>query len=119
MPVVLYEAHPSVREDFGKAALMRGPLVYCVEEADNGPDLHRYALPGDPHFKVRFDEKLLGGVALITGDAVKTGGQWPPDVLYREAGPRIKSSAALTWIPYYAWANRSLGELKVWLPREA
>jgi DUF1680 family protein len=119
MPVVLYEANPAVREDFGKTALMRGPLVYCLEEADNGADLHHYALSDDPHFKVSFDEKLLGGIALITGEAVKFKTPWPPDVLYREAGPRIESSAPLVWIPYYAWANRGLGEMKVWLPRRA
>jgi DUF1680 family protein len=117
MPVVLYEANPAVREDFGKAALMRGPLVYCVEEADNGTDLHHYALPATPHFKVRFDEKLLGGITLITGDAVKFEAQWPPDILYREAAPRSGSSATLVWIPYYSWANRGPGEMKVWLPR--
>jgi DUF1680 family protein len=116
MPPVLYSANPAVREDIGKAALMRGPIVYCVEEADNGGDLHRYTLKGDPHFKTHYAEDLLGGIVRITGDSIKLETEWQQNVLYRRTGPDTYSPKQLVWIPYYAWANRGPGEMRVWLP---
>jgi DUF1680 family protein len=55
MPVIRLAAHPQVRENAGRVALQRGPLVYCLEEADNGPVLTDIVLPLEPEFQTTFD----------------------------------------------------------------
>jgi DUF1680 family protein len=116
MPAVLVEANPRVRENRGKAALMRGPLVYCLEETDNGPELFnlRLGTPGD--ITVTHEKDLLQGVTVLscTGKREK---DWDNDDLYREAGEPILEDRELRFIPYYAWANREPGEMAVWLRR--
>ena len=117
MPVSFISANPRIREDAGKVAVSRGPLVYCLEEADNGRDLHLLRLG-----KVRPEEcradwkpgKLEGIVEITTPGLREDAGGWG-DTLY-SAGKEISSSpVSLTWIPYYAWANRSPGEMLVWI----
>jgi DUF1680 family protein len=118
MPVTLNRANPAVREDVGKVAVSRGPLVYCLEEADNGPRLHLISLSAAPQFSVEHRCELLGGVSVITGEGETLSADWPEPGLYapeREAASPAKTKKRLTWIPYYAWANRGLGEMLVWL----
>lgn len=61
MPVRLVSANPRVRQDAGLVAIARGPLIYCVEGADNGEDLHRLSLAPDPEFRAEARPDLLGG----------------------------------------------------------
>ncbi|GAI25773.1 unnamed protein product, partial [marine sediment metagenome] len=114
MPIELVRAHPEVREDIGCVAIQRGPLVYCLEHVDNNVPLHRIVLPKDAKLKVRFEPDLLDGVVVIRGDAfVMDDSDWDAQ-LYRvseEQRKRFKISA----IPYYAWANRGRGEMRVWI----
>ncbi|MDR0553252.1 MAG: glycoside hydrolase family 127 protein [Treponema sp.] len=117
MPVRVNEANPAVRENAGKIALSRGPIVYCLEEADNGPNLHLLYLPSGSEFKTEFKENLLGGVETITADALVLRNDWPEDALYRKASPPVYNPKTITWIPYYAWANRGKGEMRVWMNR--
>jgi DUF1680 family protein len=119
MPVRINEANPLVREDIGKISLSRGPIVYCLEEADNGGDLHLLHLPSAGHceFKTEFKEDLLGGIETIGTEALVLKNDWPKNMLYREASDPIYSRKVLTWIPYYAWANRGKGEMCVWINR--
>ena len=114
MPVERMEAHPKVRQDAGRVALQRGPLVYCLEEVDNGPNLADVVIPSGAEFTVTFDPQLLGGVAVIGGAAVRRDPQEWQDALYRPAGSKM---ARFTFkaVPYYAWANRQPGEMQVWL----
>jgi len=117
MPVERIEAHPAVHEDAGRAALQRGPVVYCLEEVDNGPHLRDVVLPRDTPLDVTYDPDLLGGVVVIRGQGWRRDpAAWGGD-LYRPAGSLTKAMT-VTAIPYYAWANRALGEMLVWL-REA
>jgi DUF1680 family protein len=118
MPVVVNAAHPMVRENIGKAALSRGPLVYCLEEADNGKDLHLLFLEERPDFQIRYEKDLLGGITVITSDALMLQKDWPDNLLYRPAASPAYRKRSLTWIPYYAWANRSEGEMAVWIDQE-
>jgi DUF1680 family protein len=118
MPVVVNSAHPMVRENIGKAALSRGPLVYCLEEADNGKDLHLLFLEEQPDFNLRYEKDLLGGITVITSDALMLQKDWPDDLLYRPAASPNYTARSLTWIPYYAWANRGEGEMAVWIHKE-
>ena len=114
MPVERIEAHPSVRHDCGRVALQRGPMVYCLEEADNSKDLNDIVLPRNSPLRVKFDRTLLGGVPVITAAAKRRDAKSWKGGLYRPAGTRMKP-AVLKAIPYFAWANRGAGEMIVWI----
>jgi hypothetical protein len=111
MPVRRVLAHEQVKEDRGRVALMRGPIVYCAEGADNGGSVMNLLVRDETEFTPSFRKDLLRGVEVITGKvlAVTRG----PNSLSVERGPH-----ALVAIPYYAWANREEGEMAVWLARE-
>jgi DUF1680 family protein len=121
MPVRCVKCHPYVAENTGRVALMRGPLLYCVEQVDNpGLDLRDIVLPGEASFAVRFRPDLLGGVAMLETLAERS----PPDEgwrerLYRRARPRTDehqdTTVEVTAIPYCVWANRDPGPMRVWL----
>ena len=116
MPVRLVRANPRVRENAGKIAVCRGPLVYCLEEADNGPDLHLVRLngakPGD--FEMEWLPDKLGGIVELRCDGLReTDAGWG-DALYAPDAPVQTEAARLTFIPYYGWANRGKGEMRVW-----
>jgi len=115
MPVRRMKGHPLVRETAGKAALQRGPIVYCLEEADNGPNLHHIVLDDTSEFEVAYDPELLGGLHTITATGMKLrNGDWG-DQLYK-ADERIQTDpATVKFIPYFAWANRGRGEMTVWV----
>jgi len=114
MPVELIEAHPSIRQDAGKVALKRGPIVYCLEEVDNGKRLHDVILSRDAKFSVKFDPKLLGGVSVITAKAHKRDSVAWGDNLYSTDATKLKPTA-IKAVPYSTWANRAPGEMLVWL----
>ena len=121
MPVALVRANPAVRENIGKIAVTRGPLVYCLEEADNGADLHRIALSKDAQFEVRRQPELLGGVTTLhcSGERLQAPG-FETDALYAPADRALSlDPVPLTWIPYYAWTNRGQGEMTVWVRERA
>ena len=112
------QANPRVRQDIGKVAVMRGPVVYCLEEADNGKGLQRVYLPEEPDFKEQYDPDLLSGVVTLTskGRRLDQSG-WDADTLYRPAEQPEFQDVELKWVPYYAWANRGIGEMTVWVRR--
>ena len=116
MPVVMLEANPAVREDAGKVAVSRGPVVYCLEEADNGGNLHRVYLPENAGFDVKFDSELLGGVVVVRANAkyLEDSG-WEEDVLYKAVSGKVFVDKEVTFIPYYSWTNRKAGEMVVWV----
>ena len=118
LPVTRLAAHPRVREDIGRVAVTRGPLVYCLEEADNGKDLHLLRLPRSAAFRVRWEPGLLGGVNVLSAEGLRESAAWPADALYAPAGAADQKPQALVFVPYYAWANRGAGEMAVWV-REA
>jgi DUF1680 family protein len=116
MPVTLVESNPRARENRGKAAVMRGPVVYCLEEADNGKGLHRIRLGTPGGYSATHEDGLLEGVTVIsfTGRREK---DWPEDKLYRPLEEPDVEDTPLRFIPYYAWANRDVGEMTVWVNR--
>jgi DUF1680 family protein len=91
-------------------------LVYCLEEADNGKNLHLLSL-GTPDFQYRFENDLLGGTGRIQCKGLKTEIDWPEGSLYQPESAPARQEQTLTFIPYYAWANRGRGEMQVWLRR--
>jgi len=115
MPPVRLYAHPGVIMDAGRIALKRGPLVYCVEEADNpGGRVQRLKLPRDAQLKTETRADLFDGVVTLKADALAIKeGDW--QALYRTDPPQDEK-ATLTALPYYLWANRGQGSMVVWVP---
>ncbi len=116
MPVELLQSHPQVRANAGKVALQRGPLVYCLEEADNGANLPALSIPGDAVFRYTFDDDLPGGAGTVrlTGRRLREA-DWE-DTLYRPAGGCGDTDAvAIRAVPYFLWGNRGRGEMAVWI----
>lgn len=118
MDILRIHADSRVRADYGKVAIQRGPIVYCLEEKDNGPGLFAIKLPDDAELEAIGRPDLFGGITAITARgevAVEVGGG--SDRLYDDADSRKlrTQSASLLFIPYYAWANRSPGEMIVWV----
>jgi DUF1680 family protein len=106
-------ANPRVRQDAGRTALMRGPLVYCVEETDNGAGLNGISLSADPSkAKVSEVAGLRGAVALDLPVSRDTS-DWGAD-LYRTSPPSAKPATA-RFVPYPLWDNREPGEMLVWV----
>jgi uncharacterized protein len=108
MPVQRVRAHPKVLADSGRVALQRGPIVYCLEEADNSEGPQHFALPPESKVTAQFRPQLLSGVTVLQGDALlsaKTASHRQP----------VKFTA----VPYYSWDNRAPGSMSVWLPEDA
>ena len=121
MPIRRIVCHPSVAENAGRIALMRGPLLYGVEAVDNpGVDPRNIVLSKSEDLTQEFRPDLLGGVVLLSGEAhvVHPDDSWT-GVLYQTAdmtaGQHRGEPATITAIPYYAWANREPGPMCVWL----
>ena len=114
MPVRQKFARFDVEADRGRIALSRGPLVYCIEQADNGPDLDRFVLPAQADFHPAEANDLLGGVTILKGRVLRETNS--ADGLYTEHAPATEP-LELRAIPYYAWANRTPGEMQVWMRR--
>jgi DUF1680 family protein len=114
MPVRQKFARFDVEADRGRTAFSRGPLVYCIEQADNGSDLDRYAVPAKGEFRPLEANDLLGGITVLKGSALREidGAAG----LYTEDSPTTEI-VELQAVPYYAWANREPGEMQVWLRR--
>ncbi len=119
MPVSLVEANPLVREDVGKLAVTRGPLVYCLEETDNGKVLQDLLLSGDPDFEETFEKELLKGVVTLKAQGKKISRRgWDGTTLYRTYRGDKYEDHPLKFVPYYSWANRGEGEMMVWIRHE-
>ena len=111
MPPERLFAHPEVTADTGRTALRRGPLVYCVEDADNTVPVRTHRLPPDaPLHAVQAD--LFGGIVALTATGRVPGPG--PVPLYAVTRPRL-SKATVTAIPYYLWNNRGQGGMSVWI----
>lgn len=114
LPVRMINAHPAVEADRGRIALMRGPILYCVESADNPNGVKTLWIPPDAQCSAQFRSDLLGGVTVITGRAVN-GQSWPAEALYGQL-PDKPEYTQFTAIPYFANSNRTPGDMAVWLP---
>lgn len=109
MEVKRVVANAKVKDDIGKAALQRGPLMYCAEWPDNNGAVSNYILPDNASFTAAFQPQLLHGVMVLTSQL--------PKVTAGETGVST-SIQKFTAIPYYAWANRGEGEMMLWFPRQ-
>ncbi len=115
MPVERVYANPKVKADVGRVALMRGPLVYCLEQADNPGGVRGLVVPQDAAVAATVEPDVLGGVTVIKGMALSPGApaEAQGEALYQPGAPG--RMIEFTAVPYYAWANRAPGEMSVWM----
>jgi DUF1680 family protein len=118
MEAHLIQANPLIRSNAGKAAIQRGPLVYCVEQADNGTPLASLSLQNGTRLKVEADADVLGGTVRIEAEGFRdaTPAAWASASAepYRRWAPSAEP-VALHAVPYFQWGNRGVGEMAVWI----
>jgi DUF1680 family protein len=114
MAAVRLYAHPAVAADVGQVALQRGPIIYCLEQADQSVPVSQIALPRTVELEERFEPGLLGGVVSLHAAAQALDETGWEQALYRTEPPSAQA-CALTAIPYYAWDHRAPGWMQVWV----
>ncbi|BFT69804.1 glycoside hydrolase family 127 protein [Paenibacillus sp. P36] len=116
MEAHLIQANPLIRSNAGKAAIQRGPLVYCVEQVDNGAPLATLSLQSGTELKVEADTSALGGTVRIEAEGFRdaTPEAWASAESYRRWAPSA-DPVALQAVPYFQWGNRGVGEMAVWI----
>jgi hypothetical protein len=118
MQTRLIEGHPKIEEVRNQAAVARGPVVYCLESPDLPPGVRveDIAIPVAAKFTPRHDAKLLNGVTVLEGEGrLIRSGDWS-GMLYRPLGSNAPETMKLRLIPYYAWGNRGVPHMTVWMP---
>jgi len=101
----------SISEDRNKISLQRGPLMYCFEHPDNDGMVANIYIPDNIQFSNNFENNLLGGIMKLEADA--------PTIKISEDGLTVKTeNKRIAAIPYFAWANRGVGQMQVWMPRK-
>jgi hypothetical protein len=116
MTTRLVEANPLVEESRGQLAVMRGPILYCLESSDlDGIDIDNVTLPVTAQF--RPVEVTICGSRMMALEAeayVRNEADWS-GMLYRPVAT-AKAKKTVRLVPYYAWGNRGKSEMTVWMP---
>ena len=115
MEIQRLEANPQVVYDHGKSALRRGPLIYCLEQADQEAPLEQIILPQGAQLEGHYMPELLGGITVIKGQGLSRPLDGWKSVLYRPARIAKSSPLPITAVPYCVWGNRGLGKMAVWV----
>ncbi|MCO5218609.1 MAG: glycoside hydrolase family 127 protein [Thermomicrobiales bacterium] len=122
MPVRRIVAHPRVANNAGRMVLMRGPLVYCIEETDNEiGDVRDIVLPHDVLVTAAHRPEMLGGITVLSTHALleSPAPGWNR-ALYRNVDLKTSDASGMSEVqihavPYMVWANRGAGPMTVWL----
>ncbi|MCP4786733.1 MAG: glycoside hydrolase family 127 protein [Fuerstiella sp.] len=118
MPVRLMQAHPKAEQLRNQVAVMRGPLLYCLESTDQaeGVDLNNVYIADDLQLEAQVADDLPFGIVALTGKGLYRGElSWSND-LYRKVERHPMKPLPIRMIPYFAWANRGPASMSVWLP---
>ena len=113
MPVEIVKSNPQLRYCAGKAALQRGPIVYCFEEVDNGENLSALIISKDSAFRAEYADDVLGGVVVLKGKAIREEASNENHLYYRDN--HQQKVVEVTAVPYFTWCNREPGEMLVWM----
>lgn len=109
MEVKMIRSRDELKQDYNRIALQRGPIVYCVEGADNNGKAWNIIVPANTKFET-IDYK-------VQDETVKALTAEVPVVLVGDDGLSIRTEKRkIIAIPYYTWANRGKNEMQVWLP---
>ena len=118
----LTRANTLVRENVGRVAVERGPLVYCLEQTDQPKNTRLFdeELSAGRGFTEEFRSDLLGGITVLkhSGSVAEKPLEDEPLYAALEAPKPRSKPVTLTFIPYYAWANRGQDSMEVWVPRQ-
>ncbi|MBS1576321.1 MAG: glycoside hydrolase family 127 protein [Bacteroidetes bacterium] len=109
MPVNFIEAGNQLKYDNGRIAIQRGPILYCVEGADNKEGVWNLVVPASTSFTTKQEQVLTEPVIALEGEALSA----EPS---KDGNSVIMQKRIITAIPYYAWDNRGANEMQVWLP---
>jgi len=102
-------ANKNIKNDIGKVALQRGPIMYCAEWVDNNGKAANIVMPANTTFTTAYKADLLNGIEILKANV--------PVVLIDANGENLHTEKqAFIAIPYYAWANRGKGEMMIWFP---
>lgn len=117
MPVRRVYGNPQVRHVAGKVALQRGPLVYCLEEADNGALLHNLSLPKESVFTLIEGKGVFAHKILLQAQGARKCPTQPGEqsLWHYDTAPGACQAQTLTFIPWFSWANRGEGEMRIWV----
>ena len=116
MPVQTHFSNYEVVGNRGRVAISRGPLIYCAEEVDNGGHLDRFAVHPEKGAGVKHDEGEIGEIVSLSVSGSKE--EQEDSSLYPLSAPD-SIPCEIKMIPYYAWDNRTSGEMLIWLRRES
>ena len=111
MPAQRIYSNLQVSGNIGKVALQRGPIVYCIEEADNGENLAAISLSPTATITEQKGSGIFEGTILLHAEGTRSSGS---ESLYTTQ-PHEKAPHAITAVPYYLWGNRTPGEMRVWV----
>lgn len=106
--------HARVAQDAGCVAVARGPLVYCMEQIDNGGDLHNLILPRDAALEAEFCSQLLGGVTVLRAQGYRICDAGEDAPLY-SIQPPDRQPQEIMFVPYFCWNNRGIGQMRVFV----
>jgi hypothetical protein len=110
MEVKRVVANENVKNDIGKVALQRGPIMYCAEWVDNNSKTSNLIIPANTVFKSEYNAGILDGVMTLKAEV--------PAVIITNNETISTQKQSFTAIPYYSWANRGKGEMTVWFPTQ-
>jgi DUF1680 family protein len=118
MEIRLVQSHPLVEENRNHVAVMRGPVVYCLEDADlpEGVKATEINFPTDLRIQAEYSSDTLGGVTILVTEACRVIDPTATDRLYSDYRALTTENVTIKMIPYYAWANRGVSEMAVWIP---
>ncbi len=116
----LIEAHPFVDATRDCVAIQRGPVLYCLEQADHDANLMALQIDETQPMDARWQDGLLGGCVVVTAQgAALDVGAWQ-GATYRpvaNTGALPHQPVTLTAVPYHLWGNRGPNAMRVWIPR--
>jgi DUF1680 family protein len=116
MPVRRVYGNPLVRHQAGQVAVQRGPLVYCLEQADNGEQLHNLQLPRTPGSALLKAKGFLPTRYFSRRRAISKRRRCGTQALWHyDRTPASRQPQTLTFIPWFSWANRGEGEMRIWV----
>jgi len=114
MAAKIIHCNPHVRANIQKGAIVKGPVVYCLEQTDNFENLAAIVLEEDVELTESYDQSLMGGVTVIQAKAKQISSpEWGGE-LYSGKRPQYKS-VDIKAVPYGLWGNREAGEMIVWI----
>lgn len=114
MTAKLISTNPAVRQNTGKLAIQRGPVVYCIEEIDNGKNLSAISINPKTKLIEEYDKNLFGGTVVVKANGFRLDQKSWGDKLYNAT--MVKSyPTEIKAVPYCLWGNREPGEMIVWI----